>query len=100
MYYVRQSMRTLAQEGKTLILVTHYPEDVIPEIGRIVMIKDGLVFADGPEARAFDKRTHERPVRRAADHTGGGRLLYAVEQILIFPPRGSNPSYAMYEKLP
>lgn len=49
MYYVRQSMRTLAQEGKTLILVTHYPEDVIPEIGRIVMIKDGLVFADGPK---------------------------------------------------
>ena len=31
MYHVRHSMRTLAQAGKSLILVTHYPEDVIPE---------------------------------------------------------------------
>ena len=51
MYHVRQSMRELAQAGKSLILVTHYPEDVIPEIDRIVMIKDGLVFADGTKER-------------------------------------------------
>lgn len=51
MYHVRQSMRTLAQAGKSLILVTHYPEDVIPEIERIVMIKNGLVFADGAKER-------------------------------------------------
>lgn len=57
MYYVRQSMRTLAQAGKAIILVTHYPEDVIPEIGRIVMIKGGLVFADGAKE---DLLTSER----------------------------------------
>ncbi len=57
MYYVRQSMRTLAQAGKAIILVTHYPEDVIPEIGRIVMIKDGLVFDDGAKK---DLLTSER----------------------------------------
>lgn len=51
MYHVRHSMRTLAQAGKSLILVTHYPEDVIPEIERIVMIKNGLVFADGAKER-------------------------------------------------
>lgn len=51
MYHVRQNMRTLAQAGKSLILVTHYPEDVIPEIDRIVMIKNGLVFADGAKER-------------------------------------------------
>jgi iron complex transport system ATP-binding protein len=49
MYYVRHSLRQLVQSGKSLILVTHYPEDVIPEISRLVMIKDGLVFADGPK---------------------------------------------------
>lgn len=51
MYHVRRSMRALARAGKTLILVTHYPEDVIPEIGRIVMVKEGLVFADGAKER-------------------------------------------------
>lgn len=51
MYYVRKSMSALARAGKTIILVTHYPEDVIPEIGRVVLIKDGAIFADGPKER-------------------------------------------------
>lgn len=49
MYYVRHSLRELARAGKSLVLVTHYPEDIIPEVGRLVMIKDGVVFADGPK---------------------------------------------------
>ncbi len=46
MYYVRSSMRTLAQADKSIVLVTHYPEDIIPEIKRVVLLKDGLVHAD------------------------------------------------------
>lgn len=49
MYYVRSSMRQLAQRGTGIILVTHYPEDVIPEIKRLVLLKEGAVFADGPK---------------------------------------------------
>lgn len=49
MYYVRHSLRELARAGKSLLIVTHYPEDVIPEVSRVVMIKDGVVFADGPK---------------------------------------------------
>lgn len=47
MYYVRSSMRTLAQAGKSIVLVTHYPEDVIPEIQRVVLLKEGALYADG-----------------------------------------------------
>lgn len=47
MYYVRSSMRRLAQAGKGIILITHYPEDIIPEIARLVLIKDGRIYADG-----------------------------------------------------
>lgn len=47
MYYVRKSMRDLVEQGKSIILVTHYPEDIIPEISRVVMIKEGKLFADG-----------------------------------------------------
>ena len=51
MDYVRASMRTLARAGKGIVLVTHYPEDVIPEIERIVLLKDGALFADAPKSQ-------------------------------------------------
>lgn len=53
MHHVRASMRRLAQAGITLVLVTHYPEDVVPEIGRIVLLKDGRVRADGAKERVL-----------------------------------------------
>lgn len=49
MYYVRKAMSQLSQEGKTLVLVTHYPEDIVPEIERVLFIKDAEVCADGPK---------------------------------------------------
>ena len=33
------------------MLVTHYPEDIIPEIKRVVLLKNGTVFADGSKDR-------------------------------------------------
>lgn len=51
MYYVRKAMRDLYRLGKSIVLVTHYPEDIIPEIDRVVMIKDAHIFDDGPKER-------------------------------------------------
>ena len=47
MYHVRDTMRTLAAEGRSVILVTHYPEDIIPAIDRVLLIKEARIFADG-----------------------------------------------------
>lgn len=47
MYHVRKTMGTLAAEGRSVVLVTHYPEDIIPSIERVLLIKDAEVFADG-----------------------------------------------------
>ena len=44
------SMRYLAQQGITLVLVTHHIEEVIPEIDRVVLMKGGRIFADGTRA--------------------------------------------------
>lgn len=49
MYHVRETMRTLAAEGRSVILVTHYPEDIIPAIDRVLLIKDAAIYADGPK---------------------------------------------------
>ena len=49
MYHVRNTMSLLAAEGRSVVLVTHYPEDIIPAIERVLLIKDASVFADGPK---------------------------------------------------
>lgn len=51
MYYLRDAMRRLAAEGRSIIIVTHYPEDIVPEVNRIVLIKDARMLADGPKER-------------------------------------------------
>ncbi len=40
----------LARRGITLVLVTHHLEEVIPEIDRVVLLRDGGVLADGTPA--------------------------------------------------
>lgn len=47
------SLRRLAQAGTNIILVTHHLPDIIPEIGRVVVLKDGRVFLDGPTAEVL-----------------------------------------------
>ena len=49
MYHVRRTMGLLAAEGRSVVLVTHYPEDIIPAIDRVLLIKDATIFADGPK---------------------------------------------------
>jgi len=44
-----QLMRGLIQGGKTLILVTHHLHEIPPEIGRVVLLKQGRIMADGPK---------------------------------------------------
>jgi iron complex transport system ATP-binding protein len=39
----------LAREGTTLLLVTHHVEEIVPEIGHVVMLRDGRLFDQGPK---------------------------------------------------
>ena len=57
MYHVRRTMSLLAAEGRSVVLVTHYPEDIIPAIDRVMLIKDAEVFADGPKAELLRSDT-------------------------------------------
>lgn len=40
-------LRRLAQNGTTLLLVTHHAEEIVPEIQRVILLRTGRVFADG-----------------------------------------------------
>lgn len=45
----RDSLEAFAEEGRTLILVTHDLSEIIADIGRVVAIKEGRIIADGPK---------------------------------------------------
>lgn len=47
MHSFRESVRKIAGSGKNVILVTHNLQDLIPEISRVILIKEGKVFRDG-----------------------------------------------------
>lgn len=44
---LHETMRKLARSGVTLILVTHHLPDIIPEIKRVVLLKQGRIVRDG-----------------------------------------------------
>ncbi len=43
----RESIRKIANSGKSVILITHDLREIIPEISRVILLKEGEVFKDG-----------------------------------------------------
>lgn len=44
---LRETIRRLAQAGIGIVLVTHHLSDIIPEIERVIFLRDGRIVADG-----------------------------------------------------
>ncbi|HTW65469.1 MAG TPA: ATP-binding cassette domain-containing protein [Bryobacteraceae bacterium] len=47
---LRGILRKLAKSGTGILMVTHHLPDVIPEIDRVILLREGRIFADGPKA--------------------------------------------------
>src|SRR6201984_2585118 len=45
---LRDTMRALARDGLGILLVTHHVSEIIPEIARVVLLREGRIVADGP----------------------------------------------------
>jgi iron complex transport system ATP-binding protein len=50
---LRGIFRKLAAGGISLILVTHHLPDIVPEIERVILIREGRVFCDGPKRQVL-----------------------------------------------
>ncbi len=50
-------LRKLAQSGLGIILVTHHVSEIVPEIDRVVLLRSGSVFADGPKPEILNRQT-------------------------------------------
>lgn len=49
----RATLRKIAQSGTGIILVTHNLHDIIPEISRVILMRDGAVRMDGKKAEVL-----------------------------------------------
>ncbi|BFI94815.1 MAG: ATP-binding cassette domain-containing protein [Rhodanobacter sp.] len=45
-----EALRTLARGGTTLLLVTHHVEEIIPEIGQVLLLRQGRTLRQGDKA--------------------------------------------------
>jgi iron complex transport system ATP-binding protein len=46
---LRESLRRVARQGTGILMVTHHLADILPEIERVIMMRDGRIAADGPK---------------------------------------------------
>jgi iron complex transport system ATP-binding protein len=62
-YQFMERVRAIARAGTTILLVTHYVDEIIPEIARVILLRGGRIERDGAKAdvltsehlsRAFD----------------------------------------------
>jgi iron complex transport system ATP-binding protein len=80
--FLEGTLRPLARSGRTLLLVTHHVDDIVPEVERVVLLADGRVVADGPKS---DILTAERLSglygfdARIEQHGGWYRLWWGDE---------------------
>jgi len=63
----RQTIRKIARNGTAIILVTHNLQDIIPEIKRVILMKNGKFVGDGPKGELLTddaiSRLFDVPVR-------------------------------------
>jgi iron complex transport system ATP-binding protein len=46
---LREALRRVARQGVGILMVTHHLADILPEIDRVIMMREGRIFADGPK---------------------------------------------------
>ena len=44
----------MAARGISIIMVTHHLPDIIPEMGRVVLMREGRVVGDGPKEQVLE----------------------------------------------
>jgi iron complex transport system ATP-binding protein len=54
---LRETMRSLANSGIGIILVTHELQDIVPEIERVVLMSNGRIVADGRKEKILQAKS-------------------------------------------
>ena len=54
---LREALRRLARRGISIVMVTHHLPDIIPEVERVVLIKEGRIYRDCAKRDALTGET-------------------------------------------
>jgi len=54
-FQLRDTVRELAKSGLAILLVTHHVSEIIPEIERVILLRNGRVMVDGPKERVLNE---------------------------------------------
>jgi iron complex transport system ATP-binding protein len=57
---LRETLRELAHSGLGILLVTHHVSEIIPEVERVVLLREGRILADGPKATILTEENLSR----------------------------------------
>ena len=53
---LRAMLRRLARQGTGILLITHQIADILPEIGRVILMREGRIVADGAKEKLLTAR--------------------------------------------
>jgi iron complex transport system ATP-binding protein len=48
---LRSMLRRLARQGTGILLITHHIADILPEIRRVILMREGKIVADGAKEK-------------------------------------------------
>lgn len=75
-------IRSLAQSGRNIVLVTHLLNEIPPDIERVILLREGEIVTDGPKAETLTednlRRTYDTDIRIA--NVDGYYLAYPPER--------------------
>ena len=53
---LRAMLRRLVQQGTGILLITHHIADILPETGRVILMREGRIVADGAKEKLLTAR--------------------------------------------
>lgn len=53
---LREALRRIARQGIGIMMVTHHLADILPEIDRVIMMRDGRIVADGSKDELIEAK--------------------------------------------
>jgi iron complex transport system ATP-binding protein len=56
-FQLRDTMRELARSGLAILLVTHHVSEIIPEMERVILLREGGILADGPKEKVLTEES-------------------------------------------
>jgi len=75
---LREILRKITAAGTSMILVTHHLEDIIPEIGRVVILKEGRIVRDGAKKDVLTSEELSRLFEMPAEVLERGGYFHLV----------------------